>query len=62
MPVGVQGMGWKGVAVGEAFGALVTSSKGRAGCADALSPHPASKSAAMIVICQMDFIGMGWPV
>src|SRR5574338_41693 len=31
VPVGVLGSGWKGVGVGEAFGAAVTSVKGRAG-------------------------------
>ena len=29
VPVGVQGIGWKGVGVGEAFGAAVTSAKGK---------------------------------
>lgn len=44
VPVGVQGTGWKGVAVGEAFGAAVTNTNGKAGCtlADAGIPHPAS--------------------
>lgn len=47
-PVGVQGMGWKGVGVGEAFGADVTIAKGKTcDCsAGALLPHPASKRAA----------------
>ena len=57
VPVGVQGIGWKGVAVGEAFGATVTNSKGRFESADASVPHPASRSAAMKVICQMGFMG-----
>ena len=29
VPVGVQGIGWKGVGVAEAFGAAVTNTKGR---------------------------------
>ncbi len=29
-PIGVQGMGWKGVGVGEAFGADVTITNGKA--------------------------------
>jgi hypothetical protein len=33
VPVGVQGIGWKGVGVGEAFGAAVTRTNERAGCA-----------------------------
>ena len=55
VPVGVQGMGWKGVGVGEAFGATVTSAKGRAGCAGAAVPHPASRMVAMM-IQRMDFM------
>lgn len=31
VPVGVQGIGWKGVGVGEAFGAAVTRVNGKAG-------------------------------
>ena len=50
VPVGVHGMGWKGVGVGEAFGAAVTSTKGSSDCAGALLPHPASNKAAMIMI------------
>jgi hypothetical protein len=49
VPVGVQGMGWKGVGVGEAFGLDVTITKGGGACppeADALLPHPASRKAA----------------
>ena len=53
----VQGMGWKGVGVGEAFGAAVTNSNGRDPWAGALPPHPARSIAAMIVICQNDFMG-----
>ena len=45
----VQGMGWKGVGVGEAFGAAVTSTKGREAGAGAAVPHPASNSAATII-------------
>jgi hypothetical protein len=48
--VGVHGIGWNGVGVGEAFGAAVTSAKGRVGCglvdADAKVPHPASRTPA----------------
>jgi hypothetical protein len=45
VPVGVQGIGWKGVAVGEAFGAAVTNTKGKAGGAGAgaKAPHPARR-------------------
>ena len=53
----VQGIGWKGVGVGEGFGATVTNTNGRSGCADAFVLHPASRNAAMIVICQMGFMG-----
>jgi hypothetical protein len=39
-------IGWKGVGVGEAFGAAVTRTKGRSGCrlaaAEAKLPHPES--------------------
>ena len=56
MPVGVQGMGWKGVGVWEAFGAAVTNAKGRDGCAGAAVPHPASRMVAMM-IQRIDFIG-----
>ena len=52
VPVGVQGTGWKGVGVGEAFGATVTRANGRDGCplAVTLLPHPASSNAAMSII------------
>lgn len=57
MLVGVQGIGWKGVGVGEAFGADVTMTKGEACCdAGAMLPHPASSKAAMMDIRQMGFI------
>ena len=49
-------MGWKGVGVGEAFGATVTNANAGLCCADAFVPHPASRNAAMIVICQNDFM------
>jgi len=51
-PVGVQGIGRKGVGVGDAFGADVTIAKGKAcdGCADALLPHPASNRAARMIL------------
>jgi hypothetical protein len=45
VPVGVQGNGWKGVRVGDAFGAAVTKTKGR-GCACAVVPHPVSRMPA----------------
>ena len=52
VPIGVQGIGWKGVAVGDAFGAAVTNTNGKAGCtlADtgARVPHPASSPARRI--------------
>jgi len=54
--VGVHGMGWKGVGVGEGFGATVTKANGRFESAGALEAHPASRSAAMSVICQIDFM------
>jgi hypothetical protein len=44
--VGLRGMGWKGVGVGDAFGAAVTSVNGRScwfAAADANVPHPVSK-------------------
>lgn len=46
--VGVHSIGWNGVGVGEAFGAIVTSAYGRAGCSvgGALVPHPASDKLA----------------
>jgi len=45
-PVGVQEIGWKGVGVAVAFGADVTKTNGRPGCAwaEASVPHPASKT------------------
>ena len=49
VPVGVQGMGWKGVGVGDAFGAAVTKAKGRDCCTGAAVPHPASKSAVRMI-------------
>ena len=56
MPVGVQGMGWKGVGVGEALGAEVTIAKGSEGDADALLPHPASKRAVRMILQRMEFM------
>ena len=51
-------MGWKGVGVGEAFGATVTNANAGLCCPDGDAvPHPASRNAAMIVICQNDFMG-----
>jgi hypothetical protein len=49
VPVGVQGIGWKGVAVGEAFGAAVTNVKGRVDEVGAYVPHPASSNPARSV-------------
>jgi hypothetical protein len=47
VPVGVQGMGWKGVGVGVAFGATVTSANGWE--AGTLVPHPDRRSAARMI-------------
>ncbi len=57
-PVGVQGTGWKGVIVGDAFGLAVTSAKGREDWAGAGArvPHPASRSAATKRICRIFFM------
>lgn len=41
-------MGWKGVGVGEAFGAIVTSAKRDVWVEGALVAHPASKRLAMM--------------
>src|SRR5262245_61461221 len=51
VPVGVQGTGWKGDGVAEAFGAAVTNVKG-SGCAWAETkfPHPASSKLARSTI------------
>ena len=51
-------MGWKGVGVGEAFGAAVTSAKGNADCplGGAAVPHAVSRVTAMIMIQRMDFM------
>src|SRR5688572_12824386 len=61
VPVGVQGMGWKGVAVGEAFGAGVTNTNGRAGCtfAGARVPHPTSSSPARRITWERRFMCYG---
>ena len=50
-PVGVQGMGWKGVRVGDAFGADVTIANGNVCdcCVGALLTHPASNRAARMI-------------
>jgi hypothetical protein len=58
VPVGVQGKGWKGVGVGDAFGAEVTITKGGVGGAGALLPHPASKRAARMILQRMEFMVM----
>jgi hypothetical protein len=57
--VGERGMGWKGVGVGEAFGAAVTSAKGRAAgwfAADTKVPQPVRRYPARIRICRHLFI------
>jgi hypothetical protein len=63
VPVGVQGLGWKGVGVGEAFSAEVTNTNGSAGCADAGAgasvPHPTSKTLARSITCKSFFICYG---
>jgi len=48
--VGVQETGRKGVGVGDGFGADVTVMNGRDGCSGALTPHPASRSAARMML------------
>lgn len=57
-PVGVQGMGWKGVGVGEEFGADVTIAKGSEEEAGAILPHPASKSAVKMILRCANFMAM----
>ena len=58
VPVGVQGIGWKGVGVGDAFGAEVTRTNGSAGDAGtgASVPHPTSKILARSNTCKSFFI------
>lgn len=53
MPVGVQGIGWNGVGVGDALGGTVTRAKGRDGCAlaEAGMLQPASIKLAMTNRC-----------
>jgi hypothetical protein len=48
--VGVQETGWKGVGVGDEFGAAVTNTNGRDDClvGNAAAPHPASNALSMI--------------
>jgi hypothetical protein len=46
VPVGVHGMGWKGVGVGEALGAAVTSTNPGSAAAGADAPHPARRNPA----------------
>jgi hypothetical protein len=59
VPVGVQGIGWKGVGVGEAFGAAVTRTNGSAACpldgAGARAPHPARSNPARTMMWK-DFL------
>ena len=59
MPVGVHGMGWKGVGVGDAFGAAVTNTNGKAGCAGAKLPHPASSIPARSMTRKVLFMRYG---
>jgi len=58
VPVGVQGIGWKGVIVAVAFGAAVTKTKGSEDCtgAGASDPHPASSIPARNMSCTILFI------
>jgi hypothetical protein len=60
VPVGVHGRGWKGVGVGEAFGAAVTRTNGRTAWAlaglGARAPHPASTYPAITTISRHLFI------
>lgn len=48
--VGVHETGRKGVGVGDGFGADVTMINGRDACSGALAPHPASRSAARMML------------
>ena len=63
LPVGVQGTGWKGVGVAVAFGAAVTKTKGRGGCAwaDVILPQPESRmlTSNMIRIKFLIYSGAG---
>lgn len=59
VPVGVQGMGWKGVGVGEAFGATVTRENGTDCGVGAAVPHPASRTATRM-IQRVSFIAVDW--
>ena len=59
MPVGVHGMGWKGVGVGDAFGAAVTNTNGKTGCAGAKLPHPASSIPARSTTRKVRFMRYG---
>jgi len=57
--VEVQETGRKGVGVGDGFGADVTRMKGSVGCVGALAPHPASRSAARMMLQRTIFMVMG---
>ena len=59
VPVGVQGIGWKGVGVGEALGAAVTNVNGRADEVGAYVPHPARRDPARSVKVKNFFIRYG---
>src|SRR6266496_5006884 len=55
-PVGVQGIGWKGVGVSVAFGAEVTKTNGRVVWAGARVPHPTSNILARSITWKSLFI------
>jgi hypothetical protein len=57
--VDVQASGWKGVGVAEAFGAAVTRTKERTGCAWAEVPHPARVMLARSTIRRSLLIAYG---
>ena len=63
VPVGVQRIGWKGVGVGEAFGAAVTRVKGRGGWtlegASARGLHPARRQTARSRMVKSRFMPYG---
>ena len=52
-------MGWKGVGVGDAFGAAVTNTNGKADCAGAKLPHPASSIPARSMTRKVLFMRYG---
>ena len=56
--VGVHETGRKGVGVGDGFGADVTIMNGRDACSGALAPHPASRSAARMMLQRIVLMAM----